>query len=615
MLLLLLVACAQPEPPEVPGGGDDDDDTVVIPDNLGIENVRLNGMSVVYDGERHSLAITGSPSDSNVTVKYENNGKTDAGEYTVTAKFYYKDKYIEGKDKTAKLVILRADFDSYEIYFNGMSVFADGNPHTIEVSGQLPRGVDVVYEGNGQSEVGEHTVTASFVSNNYNCPAPMTAKLRILESVPGIEGISITDTASIYSGGSKAWPQYSGTPSGNISFAGYDAPATIRNAGSYTVTARFAVGGVYDPKLDLSATVTVKPERLFVSAEDKVVDYDGNYHSIELVWREPKPDAVTVIAEGNGRRYIGSNKVVFDFTLSEEEKGNYLLTTVEAMLTVRVAEDFATEGLVIELQSGTYVVTGYTGTDTAVIIPSKYKGTSVTRIDDSAFAGNTSIEYVYMGDRVTQIGNRAFRGCTSLEVVRMGDSVNIIGSLSFESTALKDVVIPNAVRAIDIGAFRNTPVESITIPFIGGSRVSSNDYFGYIFGGGNRAFVPESLKTVIVSDSCELIPAYAFMGCDSIECVIIGSGVKEIGNNAFRECSSLKSIYIPLNVKKIQANANDHNSPFYLVGEDFIIALEAEEASINFGSKWCALDDGVYCEPYYGVTYEEYLELVNIENA
>jgi hypothetical protein len=41
---------------------------------------------VVYDGEEHFLEVTGLP--EGVSVRYENNGHTNAGYYEVLAYFY-----------------------------------------------------------------------------------------------------------------------------------------------------------------------------------------------------------------------------------------------------------------------------------------------------------------------------------------------------------------------------------------------------------------------------------------------------------------------------------------------------------------------------------------------
>jgi hypothetical protein len=62
-----------------------------------------------------------------------------------------------------------------------------GTPQSLAITGALPSGVTVSYEGNEQTDVGTHTVTATFAvadPANYNTPAPMTATLTIEASTP-----------------------------------------------------------------------------------------------------------------------------------------------------------------------------------------------------------------------------------------------------------------------------------------------------------------------------------------------------------------------------------------------------------------------------------------------
>jgi hypothetical protein len=68
------------------------------------------------------------------------------------------------------------------IAFADKTVTYSGSPQSLAITGALPSGVTVSYEGNGQTDVGTHTVTATFAvadPANYNTPAPMTATLTI----------------------------------------------------------------------------------------------------------------------------------------------------------------------------------------------------------------------------------------------------------------------------------------------------------------------------------------------------------------------------------------------------------------------------------------------------
>ena len=60
-------------------------------------------------------------------------------------------------------------------------------------------------------------------------------------------------------------------------------------------------------------------------------------------------------------------------------------------------------------------ITGYTGTNTIVVVPSYIGGNLVVTIADSAFANNTTITKVTVPNTVTFIGEGVFAGCTALE--------------------------------------------------------------------------------------------------------------------------------------------------------------------------------------------------------
>ena len=142
--------------------------------------------SVPYNGEEQSLAISGDL-PAGVTVTYDGNGNTNVGEYTVTAKFAVSDaNYNEIDDMTAKLTITKATYDMSGIKFEDDSVPYNGEEQSLIVSGTLPAGVTVTYDGNGKVNAGEYTVTASFAGDydNYNAIADKTATLTIEKGVP-----------------------------------------------------------------------------------------------------------------------------------------------------------------------------------------------------------------------------------------------------------------------------------------------------------------------------------------------------------------------------------------------------------------------------------------------
>lgn len=104
----------------------------------------------------------------------------DAGEYYATAEALSSNYHIS--NSTVEYTIEKADYNSDLILFEDKSVVFDGQRHSLEVE-NLPVWISVNYDAT-PSEVGVHTITASFVVNskNYNPIEDKTATLTILQS-------------------------------------------------------------------------------------------------------------------------------------------------------------------------------------------------------------------------------------------------------------------------------------------------------------------------------------------------------------------------------------------------------------------------------------------------
>lgn len=165
----------------------------------------------------------------------------------------------------------------------------------------------------------------------------------------------------------------------------------------------------------------------------------------------------------------------------------------------------------------------------------------VTKIENGAFSGCTSLASVVIPDSVTEIGyvtefgypivwskeheiGGAFEGCTSLKSVSMPKSVTKIGDYAFKDcVSLVSVKIPDGVTVIGRNAF----------------------------------FCCTSLRSVTIPDSVTRIDSEAFSGCTSLSKVTIPDNVKEIRDRVFQDCMSLKSITIPHGVKYIGSSLTE----------------------------------------------------------
>ena len=565
-----------------------------------LEGVAFEDKTVTYDGSEQSIFATNVP--EGVSVVYEGNEKIKAGEYTVKAKFYYGEELL--LEKSATLTVSKAKYDMSGVTFSDKTVTYSREEYSLEISGELPEGVSVSYTGNGKSNVGSYTVVASFAydSENYEPIPDMSATLTIEPFT--VSGISFNDMAFDYDGEEK------------FIFVTGTIPTDVRviyegngktDVGSYVVTVRFETENeTYGEFLVLSATLTINKGTYVPMFSNKTVNFNAKPHSIFVEGELPAGISVTYV--GNGVTIPGTHTVTAVFTTD----GRYNdIADVSATLVIELGsyESPASDFEYSARPDGTLQITGYRGTDSAIVIPKTILGTKVTSIATESFKNNQTLTYVCLSDEIVNIGNNAF-AFSALEAVRFGNKIEVIGASAFKGTNIKNAELPTTLTTIGIGAFASTKLESVTLPFIGGSHTTSNSFLGYIFGAtnysANNANVPDTLEIVTLNGACTKIPAYAFWGCSGIKEVVIGSAVKTIGNSAFTGCSSLRSIYIPATVTDIPANANAYDSPLYNTSGDMLVVFESASVS-NMGRYALYINDTKKAMVIYGKSYSDYV--------
>ena len=80
---------------------------------------------------------------------------------------------------------------------------------------------------------------------------------------------------------------------------------------------------------------------------------------------------------------------------------------------------------------GTITITGYSGTNNDVLIPSMISGLPVTAIGGWSFYDCVSLASITIGNSVTSIGDWAFYGCINLASVTIGEGMSYIGDYAF----------------------------------------------------------------------------------------------------------------------------------------------------------------------------------------
>jgi hypothetical protein len=203
-------------------------------------------------------------------------------------------------------------------------------------------------------------------------------------------------------------------------------------------------------------------------------------------------------------------------------------------------------------------------------------GNSVTSIAAFAFA-NSSLTSVTIPNSVSSIGNNAFESCVALTSVALPNSLTSINLKTFSGcSGLTSVSIPNSVTLIDEKAFQNcSSLSSLTIPSsvitINKSAFLNNTSLDTVYFNayncttmGNSTFPVfkgcNNLSTLIISDSINYIPSYAFYFCGGLTSVNIPYSVDSIGEAAFSDCYSITSLTLPSSLISIGRSAFRYNT-------------------------------------------------------
>ena len=161
------------------------------------------------------------------------------------------------------------------------------------------------------------------------------------------------------------------------------------------------------------------------------------------------------------------NSVFLGWFESPDFSGNSITQITVAQNTIVYAHlEYGTEGLTYTKSNDTYVVSGYTGTDSVVFIPEYYNGLTINSIGFQAFANCASLTDITIPNSVVSIGNDAFYNCTLLANVKLSNSLETIGRNAFYGCAsLRHITLPNTVTTVGDMAFGEcVSLVSIVIP-------------------------------------------------------------------------------------------------------------------------------------------------------
>ena len=269
------------------------------------------------------------------------------------------------------------------------------------------------------------------------------------------------------------------------------------------------------------------------------------------------PEGVTSISDWAFYN-CSSLKTVINYSDLSLERGSsdngYVAYYADRVINI----DDVIDGYAFKTKNGVHYLTGYIGDDTALTLPTDFKGENY-QIGERAFYNCSGLTAITLPEGVTSIGYYAFRYCSSLKtVINYSDLSLVRGSSSYGYVAYYADRVINIDEVIDGYAFKTKNGVHYLTGYIGDDTALTlpADYKGENYQIGERAFYNcSSLTAITIPEGVTSIGNYAFYNCSSLTSIALPEGVTSIGEYTFYNCSSLKSITIPEGVTSIGSYA------------------------------------------------------------
>lgn len=460
-----------------------------------MSGVHFYSKEVVYDGKAHSLEITGTLPEGVSAPKYsisdkETSSATDAGEYTVRARFVNTNiNYENIPDMVATLKIIPAVYDltGIDIIFknedgsviDGLKKVYDGKSVSFEISNKTIVGnkITVSYMLGSQAlatpqsftDAGVYTVKMAISlieGKNYQPIEPILRTFEIKKAKYDISEIYFDSDKVIYDGnahkltvslpeGHDIKPEdviYEYTLDGKT--IEVDASVGVTDAGVYTVRAIFPDKNKnYEQITDVKpATLKIEKQRVDISSvgfSDKaVIEYNGaDYEPKFVTWQEIKETEYEVFAYSARQYYklsalgeyelleagekpngAGKYRCTVELRIADEYKNNYVLQSAEEK--EKISFDFEIHKKEIDLSEVDFEnFTGLVYSGNAQVPKFNYQGyESLIEVESTKYLKMNELgEYLEINTRPTAIGY--YRAVVTVRVL---DEANhtLLGNMS-----------------------------------------------------------------------------------------------------------------------------------------------------------------------------------------
>lgn len=195
--------------------------------------------------------------------------------------------------------------------------------------------------------------------------------------------------------------------------------------------------------IDLNASLPKKTasQLTYITSDSRVVDIN-EYGEVFAI----APGTATVTVQTFNKKEVSCGFTVVDDgeTESPEDKDTFAFSYDE--------------------ETDSYIVSGYDGDQSDIVIPSKYNGKQVSGIGPRAFAGNKKLTSIVVPGTVLNLQANCFKDCTNLAKLTLAEGLEHIGEGAFSGcTKLEKVIIPESVTVIEDKAFDGSAGLSICV--------------------------------------------------------------------------------------------------------------------------------------------------------
>lgn len=459
-----------------------------------------------------------------------------------TFKGWFSDKGI-WKDELTKDTfvgqVLTEDVNVYAYYLENETPVASEYTITFYIDGEAVDSIET--SGNERltlpaaPEKDDHTFEGWFFDNG-TWQERLTANT--YEETPLTEDVSVYAYYKKIGGSEPEQPQeYTvifevdhGTPIAPITTSRIDEePQTTRDG--YTFAGWYKDGG-FVKKAVFPYEVT-EDQTLYAKWEKNkyTVRFDtdgGTYVSdmiVSVIDRSPETTKDGYEFEGWYTDKTFSNKISFPYEVTED-------LTLYAKWT-----QSGSEKIVFSVDANGVLtgVSGLSGSDITVEIPSEVNGITVTEIGKDVFKDNKNVGRLIIPDSVTKLGYRMCSGCTALSEVRLPAGLTVIPDEAFDGcSSLRTVNFPDTLKEIRSDAFCGTDLTEFIAPD------SLTDVWAYAFKDCGALSAVELKNVRSVGDG-------AFESCTALRSIRLSDKMTELSDHIFDGCSSLADIDMPDN--------------------------------------------------------------------